>query len=303
MKKYFVFSLLLVSFTALGKGSCRDLDVGEALKVDIGSITSPTNVEHKYSLKRISDLQYESYVNLEFKAHKSLKDEEFSAVDFRKYVQSCYEKFNHRLVDEKGRSISLKLFDASEDRDIPSPAKVSIKVMPSDHRANSHAYNVDIDCEVVVHEGLHLMGLIDEYEEEEYKLNPNLFSRMFKRFVSKSKKGPAFDCRATGPVNSVMHNEWFLSSDIQVLFSAQLDTILYPNCKTKNQDYYSCSSKVYKTSRTNGALFGCGEIKDVCKTYNWVLSKDSPLRNSPTANAGLRSEERTEMKMHFLLNQ
>lgn len=301
MKKLIFVSLSLVSLSLWG-ASCDELPVGDSMKVKLSFMKSRTNIEHKYTLKRVSETHYEAFLNLDFKNDKKLPEEEKVEIDgFRQKVAGCYERFNERLKDEKGRSIALKLFNKDDHLDIKTPPKVKITIKDFTFRSSSHAYSSEIDCETIIHESFHLLGLTDEYVEEDNKLNPNLLKRLFKKFVTDGDSGAAFDCRAVGPVNSLMHNQWFLNSDIPVLFSAQMDAIIYPNCGEQNQEYYQCVQKAYRTSSRHGSIGGCGNIPEVCKTFNWLLSKDSPLRD--TEKASLRFSERKEMREQFLLNQ
>lgn len=300
MKKLILIPLSLLSLSVWG-ASCDELPIGESQKIQINRIKSKSNIEQRYTLKRVSEGHYEAFLNLEFRSDKKLVKEEREKVEgFRDKVVGCFEQFNQRLVDEKGRSLSLKLFDEKE-HNVEEPPKVKITVKDFTFRSNSHSYNIDIDCETIIHESFHLLGLTDEYVEETNKLNPNLFLRVFKKFVAESKNGAAFDCRAVGPVNSVMHNQWFLNSDVLVLFSAQMDAIIYPNCKDMNKEYYQCAQKAYRTTSANGSIKGCGDVPAICRTFNWLLSKDSPLRSSEKAS--LKFNERKEMKDHFLLNK
>lgn len=294
-------SLSFISLSLWGS-TCDELPVGESMKVKMSHLKSKTRIEHKYTLKRAAENQYEAFLNIEFRNDKKLPPEEKVDIEgFRQKVIGCFDKYNERLVDEKGRSMALRLFNKDEHPSVEVPPKVKVTIKDFTFRSNSHAYSSEIDCETIIHESFHLLGLTDEYVEEDNKLNPNLFLRMFKKFVTEGDRGVAFDCRAVGPVNSLMHNQWFLNSDVPVLFSAQMDAIIYPNCKEQNQEYYQCAQKAYKTSSGHGSISGCGNVPEVCRTFNWLLSKDSPLRDS--TQAGLKFSERKVMKDQVLLNK
>src|SRR5690606_9535805 len=114
MKKLILIPLSLLSLSVWG-ASCDELPIGESQKIQINRIKSKSNIEQRYTLKRVSEGQYEAFLNLEFRSDKKLVKEEREKVEgFRDKVVGCFEQFNQRLVDEKGRSLSLKLFDEKE---------------------------------------------------------------------------------------------------------------------------------------------------------------------------------------------
>jgi hypothetical protein len=275
----FLIALVMSLPTLASSEYCNELNVKEAIKVKNAANESETNVLQSYTLLRNGTLFWDVFVNLNFKADKKYQREN-PGIDpknvskiFTKFVTKCFDRYSHKLTDELGRHIRLRLYDKSSLIDIPAPEKLMVIVSDKNARATPIFYNSDIQCETIVHETFHLLGLADEYEELYKSLNPNLFLRLFRPYVSYNPKGEAFDCRSKSPDHSIMHFQRFLNSEKQVLFSGQLNAILYPNCQDRNEDYYHCISKAYLTSKEHGSLVGCGETYDICKTYDWLYSK------------------------------
>jgi hypothetical protein len=82
---------------------------------------------------------------------------------FAKYVfkaNSCFEKYNDRLLDPDGNSFHLRFVPPVKS----FPDRIEIK---KSDRSDSAHWDTDIDCETIVHETLHLTGLVDHYVEPE----------------------------------------------------------------------------------------------------------------------------------------
>lgn len=257
---------------------CGELPMNTAMKVIIPASRSKTTTQ-KYTLLRSSKNVYDVFLNLEFKPSKKydgdIKDKKEINKHFKSKMNACFKSIDKNLVDELGRTIRLHVYD-KEKTILPSaPPLVKIKLENGAHRSNSLAYSSEIDCATFVHEAFHLLGLVDEYEEKWMGFNHNFFSLAFNPIVPTSDKVlPAFDCRAIGPENSVMHDQWSLYWG-KSLYSGHVNTIIYPNCAEKNEKYYTCAKYAYKTSaKNNGAMLNIGDcakrVPDYCKNESWV---------------------------------
>ncbi len=278
--------LLLSSFTLHAqdedKGElfdyCGELPLNTAMKVIIPAGRSKTTTQ-KYTLLRASKNVYDVYLNLEFRPSKNydgaLKDHHELNKFYRKKMNTCFRSVDHALVDEFGRKLRLHVYDKYTDTLPSEPPAVKIKIENQSHRSDSLAYRSDIDCPTLVHESFHLLGLVDEYEEKWLGFNHNFISLAFKPIVATSDKVlPAFDCRAVGPENSIMHNQWNMFWG-KPLYSGHVNTIIYPNCAEKNDKYFTCAKYAYKTSaKNNGALPNIGDcakkVPDFCKNESWI---------------------------------
>jgi hypothetical protein len=266
IKTNFLFAVLLVSTSAYAEvisvkssGSCRELNIGSQKVVSISTLQSSSRVEHNYTLVRAGKSEFHVYLNYDFDFDKGYKLESSkniaeAGVLFREKIQACFDDYNDRLQDEYGRMIRLNVYRSHHASKIATPKAVKIKLSWTDEnstfRAHSKHYNSAINCHTLIHEGFHLTGLVDEYEETAMK--------------TMIRKKPKFNRRALGPDSSVMRAPWELDN-LQyehVIFSAQVNTILYPNCSAKNSKYYTCGVMAYKT--------GSKKIPEYCQSEDWV---------------------------------
>jgi hypothetical protein len=264
--------------------SCKDLSIGETLRVRNTPSKSKTGIEMKYTLKRISNSAYDIYLNPNFKygkgydgpfpktGEKKIKKRElnkFINKQYRARAQRCFEALGPKLYDGYYRKLNLKIWEKGQHTDIAKPPKVNIKIVESGARSNSRNYSATVTCATIVHEAFHLLGLVDEYEEKWNNWNPNILSRIFKPFSDDSDL-LAFNCRSIGSDISIMRNSYLAAYNRNVLHSKHVDTIIYPNCEKKNDTFYRCSKNAYRTSKGNGGVFGCRKnTPDICQTSQW----------------------------------
>ncbi|MEH0860607.1 hypothetical protein [Halobacteriovorax sp. DPLXC-1] len=246
--------------------NCNELKRGQEMRVNFSPSFSRTRVEMKYTLKRanVAGEHYLAYINLNIKSDNSKL-----RTRLLRHIKSCYETKGSNLVDGAGRKLSLRLWDKSTRVD--KPPKVNIGLQGRGARSNSRNYAVDLSCGTVVHEALHLMGLVDEYEEKWNAWNPNILARVTsKPIVSTSTGAPvAMNCRVLGAKHSVMRNHGYLNYRKDVIFTKHMDTIIYANCKPKNKDVYSCMKNAYRTTEDHGGFYGCREMDSSCFDENW----------------------------------
>lgn len=143
------------------------------------------------------------------------------------------------MKSPENKNIQIRLI--SEPNLISSPNIINVrKDYHGKERTNSRTYNLGVSCGTVIHEVLHLTGLIDEYEEI---YNPS------------SKDSYQYQCRRLGPEDSVMANHsQAINNSVyyghSLLKPAHARYLLYPNCAEKNDTYYKCSALAY-TSEAN----------------------------------------------------
>ncbi len=282
MKSTLFASFILLSGLAHAASafvSCDELDVGESMAVHNKDGRSRSKIGQTYALKRVDDVTYEAYINLEFYDYEEEK-EKYGKIPLpqdqehtiRKNLKRCYEQMSSAMKDEHGRLVKIKLFDAEKDLDIPVPAVHKVWYSTAFQRANSSLYYSTMRCDVAVHEAYHILGLVDEYKEEWKEINSNLFQRMFGQKYVPNADGverPIYDCRAKTNPKSMMSN------NIQI-FSAHVNAIIYPNCEEKNEIYFACIKNSLKTSRKNLKLpvplpvGGCAKMPDICYTEDWI---------------------------------
>ena len=266
---------------------CDELPIGVPARVNISKGSSKTGLRQAYVLVRERVQSWKAYLNFEFQAESDLERDELPSSyrttknlrgDLNRFYQDrfsrCLVEFDGKLKDRYGREVLLRLWNSSSV--VPKPPKVEITIQQAEFRSNSDNYSADIGCSTIVHEALHKMGLVDEYEERWNKLNPNLFKRMFlERYVPVTDR-PANDCRSLAPRPTMMSNHRALRHlNFPGLMPAHVNVIIYPGCMKKNEVYYSCSENAYRTSLDHGGILGCRRTLPVCATSEWLeLSRD-----------------------------
>ena len=268
------------------KNSCKDLQIGESLRVKKSPKKSKSGIEMKYTLNRVSENGYDVFINPDFLPHKSYDGKFPSNVTgtitlrklrpfvnqlYKKRFNYCFGHFNKKLYDGYYRKINLKVWDKELHSSIKAPPKVKIKIVSSLARSNSRNYASNASCSTIVHEVLHILGLPDEYREKVSNWNPNILGRMFRPLVNDRHGKLAFNCRSMGKGASIMANPHNTQYYRRNIFSKHIDVILYPNCTKKNETFYKCAKNAYRTSKDHGGFLGCRKnTPDICGTTNWI---------------------------------
>ncbi len=283
MRNTFALILLVTSTSSFAQTAvrryCEELPIDSTIRVVVPQYRSKTTTQ-KYSLRRAGRNVYDVFMNLEFRPARTFDgpaEERVQLNDrYKRAMNSCFRQFESTLKDEHDRQLRLHIYDREVHHLQDAPPLVRIDVKGVNHRSNSGAYARNIDCETMIHEAFHLLGLIDEYEEQWMGYNHNFFSLGFRPFVAvdSARVRPAFDCRAIGPSDSVMHNQWVLGRG-QGLYSAHVNMIIYPHCQEKNEKYLSCARFAYRTSFQNNngaiALRDCSkQVPEYCRNEDWL---------------------------------
>lgn len=246
--------------------NCQELKPGQEMRVNFSPSFSRSRIEMRYTLKRanVAGEHYLAYLNLDI-----LTNDKKWKSNFRNYLSRCFQTTGSNMVDGAGRKLSLRLWDSKSG--VEKPPKVKIGLQKAGSRSNSRNYATNLSCETAVHEGLHLMGLVDEYEEKWNAWNPNFLKRITSdAIVPAGKDAPvAMNCRVLGAKHSIMRNHAYLRYRKDVLFTKHMDAIIYANCKPKNKDVYSCMKNAYRTSEAHGGFYGCREMDSSCYDKSW----------------------------------
>lgn len=223
-----------LSYKSQWNETCK-LSVGAAVTIDKSDAASPTGVEQRYRLRRISEKDYIVDLRVRFQgsdliAQKIMRDN----------AAKCLAEAAPFLKGPNGESLRIQY---SEDASLPENI---INIEKAGIRDDSHHYGGDTECSRVLHETLHLLGLVDEYVETEkgFYVNPETG----KPFNDGNKA--AYDCRAIGPKDSIMAYHDLAYSQI------------LPRYKAK-----------YHTCQCTGNLLAC---ETIINKANWVRQKGCP---------------------------
>jgi hypothetical protein len=115
----------------------------------------------------------------------------------------------------------------TEDPKIP---KNTIWIKNQNTRSQDNSYASLIDCPTMIHEILHLFGLVDEYEE---------------------KLDGTYNCRAIGPAGSVMHSQGLATMD-----SVPTTQYEYVSCACKGNQR-QCDDEIRKAQGQESAWDEC----------------------------------------------
>ncbi|HXH32331.1 MAG TPA: hypothetical protein VNJ01_16140 [Bacteriovoracaceae bacterium] len=238
--------LALAAFTASAQprtqyvSQCDELDIGKDLHVYVPNRRSPTTVTHSYSLRRNSFYEHEVFLNVKFhQPGTPTMDVKTLNSYYKTRAQSCLDKDAEMFADQSGRTLKITIFDQDlHGKKVVTPPLVEISIEPKGHRSNSRAHESNVDCKTLVHEYLHLLGLVDEYEETNKE---GLFKRV-----------NAYPSRAISTDHSWMRYHYsvsFLGTGLgkkkKFLYKGQLDAVLFPNCESRNGLYYTCAKNAY----------------------------------------------------------
>jgi len=278
MMKILLGGLLLSQTVALGNTlTCARLIPGTAALIE-GQQGTP--LSSRYTLVRHSANEYEALVNIEFHDEKGAANAKLQA-KYEKKIQACYDLAAPRLRGPNGEYLRIGLsrhFPTLPQPEI-SPVRITKQMF---FRSNSKNWESSPDCPLIVHETLHLLGLVDTYREKDYvntvKVN------------GKSKSFLKYDCRSIGPKSSVMNNQdkafndagldWFSryftkKGRASLLFAGEYYAIVEPGCATRNAIYYACARNAYETSAAHHGHGCVGETPKECESQDW-LSKFGP---------------------------
>lgn len=190
--------------------SCVKLKPGQSSVLNQSDWESPTGVRHNYKLGRVGEKEYQATLNLKFTGDAAGGPENLGA-QMRARIQRCLKVVNNALLGPMGEKLTIRLAE-SGDPAPPAPV-VEIKIVEDDNaRADSLNYpkrliSAKDSCPTLTHELLHLMGLVDEYEEKHIGYVLDTQTQKY-NYADESDGPKAYDCRAKGPEDSIMNSHY-----------------------------------------------------------------------------------------------
>lgn len=178
---------------------CHRLDVGKSKNIQFAASVSPSRVTHAYRLTRTGAKTYKSEIKLNLRPEEgeTISDEEISQL--KNKIGECLKELSPLLKGPDGESLEIVLSDE------PGVPETNIRVTKENQRGHAWLYRLDFHCRTILHEILHLHGLVDEYLEMSFsgaKQNPQTGKIQYVQDGS----SPHYDCRHTGLLHSVMSN-------------------------------------------------------------------------------------------------
>ncbi|OFZ82101.1 MAG: hypothetical protein A2583_12025 [Bdellovibrionales bacterium RIFOXYD1_FULL_53_11] len=278
MMLLFILSALFPCLVfADNNGLCTKLDPGQYAALD-GYTGSP--VWSFYGLKRNDDVtlekdfrwlgrfspkgtrvtSYDVILHLKFVDHKNRSSSKLSR-RYHKTTGKCLASVRSRLRGPYGEFLNIRLAPVDYPDNL-APKLNIIKVSKSFFvRSTAERWEKNPGCSTIIHELLHLTGLVDEYYDPKYR------------------------CRHYGPDQSIMSDHerafytaglhWIkklfrLKSDPSILRPAHFRAITEPGCTDRNPLYYRCIYDAYGQFKRNGGR-GCRKnVPKQCLKSNWM---------------------------------
>ncbi len=243
------------------QSSCNEYNIGEQRVFDDERLKTPGG----YGIKKNPDGSYTASLVLLFAA---ADDYDFSPIvphhrvhdHYMRRVKSCMKEVNPYMLGPSGEKLTIEILDYNKIRRSNSKppdglALHRITIQSSRGRSHSGSYEADIDCQVITHEILHLLGLKDEYPE----MHAGHFANPLSGHIRESNPSALryrFDCRVAQR-NSIMsfHQERFQSIsngiNASLLDPIHFDAILYGHCDSREdlKMFRQCSELAYQNSR------------------------------------------------------
>ena len=243
---------------------CYELKPGEERNVTAG--TFPEHfLPFTYTVKRNKNGSYTIPLYISFTADEDYEGpvpKNQAPNYYRKYVQSCIETANKKLLGPKNEKLIIDIQPPAAKQHNCSKAKDTheIKIGNKHHRTSSIKYSSSVDCPAVVHEILHLLGLVDEYKEKKHghHITPD-----------KDILGLNDACRVLS-YNSIMSQQnikWFntirTNKHDSLLSKGQFQSILYGDCP-QNNFFNKCAKLAYIETPDEKCL----KQKEMCESKN-----------------------------------
>ena len=183
----------------------------------------------------------------------------------KKYEEAARKCYAAATGDLAGKLGALEIRLASDEPSVPKPTITQkISIVSSTSRADSHNWETNMDqsdrCPVILHETLHLLGLVDEYKETSIGVLVNKETGE-RKDVSDKATHASYNCRALGPDDSIMANHIAGSEAVKAH-----DVLVTCSCASGNQ---ACNAAVAKTVTDRGTTCPSGSTRGRSLSPAW----------------------------------
>lgn len=258
--------------------SCTPLEVGEEMLVDEtvkGALTP------HYVLKKTANNEFTAVVDIDFENP-----------DHKKTATDCLAKADGHLNGPGGKTLKIRLAADFKTKNTPKTREVGSS--DAGERANASVWPEDISCGTVVHEVLHLLGLVDEYKEKSIGYVYDEDEDTWK-YVREDGEAISYNCRypefSGGYAMKSSSTTWEQVVENpspalgygglvgnSLIGAEQFGVITEPGCSLKNKRYYLCGSQANRTFYKNiqGETLSAGRCNPRAKRE---CTSDQQLRN------------------------
>lgn len=204
---------------------CRELPMGESQVISESRGQSLSGAVRRYKLTRsaVSTNLFIAELNINFLLSRDRADQLYRGCGpgdlhgqdtvlqaqndeqraaFIGRARQCFHSMDGRIKSPDGTQLNLRL----GGYDTRAPVNgVSIDV--SEARSSSTGWAGRVDCETIVHEVMHLMGLVDGYRETSRRVEPRMQAKHLPLPEGVAPSTFMYDCRRLEPNTSVMHRQ------------------------------------------------------------------------------------------------
>lgn len=253
--------------------NCAEMPVGQTKTISKArDLETGHTMVSNYTLTKTAAKKYKMEFNIDFiDGMLSHFKETASTKDMADKVKLCLKNVSPYMLGPNGEQIELVAVTNSEERKMKHwGLRNSVLILQPHYYSNSRAYSKAINCATILHEVLHLTGLVDEYEEIDEDVKSDV-------------KQNLFNCRVLAAQDSIMSNQELaltkvgLNADGEIdsnikksnakslLHPAHFRALIYPGCQKKNSVYYKCSERAY----TTGVGGKCAPLPSEC-SGDWL---------------------------------
>lgn len=246
--------------------TCELLPIGQSLLVRPETLNNTHDLYGSYKITRIDEKTSEIAVNVSFQP--TCDSSEFTnkriAQAWLNRANQCLENFRPYLLGPDGHQLQFKVIS---EANLPKNV-VKVHHVSNDRlRATSGLYGLTLPCTTILHEVLHLTGLVDEYIETKDD---------YYNVVTEKSRPINYKCRRPGPNESVMNSQGLalnnaVHNGASLLKPAHYRFIMFPGCGTKNAIYYSCANFAYMASNKNNMCEYPYKVPASCdNSHKWI---------------------------------
>ncbi len=147
------------------EASCKDLPLKIGMSKNFDREYHSPSLPIFHLVKKISDKKYQVILNTNYTDRGDPSSP--MALEMRKRVVRCFQDANTKMMTSAGDVIEFKIVSPDKVSSLPKlerPLEVEIKIDDNLGHDSQH-YSLKLGCSSIVHETLHLTGLVDEYQE------------------------------------------------------------------------------------------------------------------------------------------
>ncbi|RYZ85033.1 MAG: hypothetical protein EOP06_16980 [Proteobacteria bacterium] len=266
---------ILAAAVQASESSCATLAKGRYRDFDFAS--GPTGAGAKYRLQRDASGNYNLILNIKFSKSLRLfsRDLKTKGPDVNKVwhdkAQACFLPLAGRFKSQTGEEITISLLNPSK---AASTVPVNYVSITQTDRSNSGEWDEGVDCATILHETLHLVGLVDEYSETDKKT---------------ATQQTEFDCRTIATKPNIMANHTYanIPSGEKNLAMQGVCTCISDECQN-----------LLKPDKSNELVKWIKNSKDFCPTG---FAPDGPPAISKGTYTGVALERLTKGESFFMV--